>query len=221
MLLRPQALFYINVLAGKKNFFFLSGNFHAYAWYFLITDELHLCIQICSKRYQSYTWRALEFLAAMYLSLPPGERDLFVRPSFGEGSMRMVMRFMAGMTKFQSQEGMESILALEKKGGKSLLESCHWLFEAHDPGLVQKCMGHQEWKLGLVSVTTLDPSDCYVVGYCISNSRQPWDLDLRLCSITGECVKRLTGLRREEPLTTSGVLTSMAIRCWGTKELLF
>ena len=136
-----------------------------------------------------------EFLAALYLStLPPGERDEFVRSSFGEGSMRMVMRFMAGMTKFQSQEDMESILALQKKGEESLLESCHWLFEAHDPGLVQKCMGDREWKLSfsIFSSTTLDPFDCYVLGYCIANSRQQWDLWLRGCFITGECVKMLT-----------------------------
>ena len=133
-----------------------------------------------------------EFLAALYVStLPPGERDGFVRSSFGEGSMRMVMRFMAGMTKFQSQEDMESVLALQKKGEESLLESCHCLFEAHDPGLVQKCMGDREWEL-VLGVTTLDPFDCYVLGYCIANSRQPWDLVLQWCSITGECVKMLT-----------------------------
>ena len=133
-----------------------------------------------------------EFLAALYLStLPPGERDKFVRSSFGEGSMRMVMRFMAGMTKFQSQEDMESILALQKEGRKSLLESCHWLFEAHDRGLVQKCMGDREWELKLYNIT-LDPFDCNVLGYCIVNSRQRWDLELWYCSITEECVKMLT-----------------------------
>ena len=132
-----------------------------------------------------------EFLAALYLSTLPGERDEFVRSSFGEGSMKMVMRFMAGMSKFQSQEDMNSILALQKKGEESLLESCHWLFEVHDPGLVQKCMGDREWKLKLVD-TTLDPFDCYVLGYCIANSRQPWDLELWVCSITGDCVKMLT-----------------------------
>ena len=137
-----------------------------------------------------------EFLAALYLStLPPGVRDRFVRSSFGEGSMRMVMRFMAGMTKFQSQEDMESILALQKEGEESLLDSCHWLFEAHDPGLVQKCMGDREWELALY-YTTLDPFDCYVLGYCIANSKQPWDLRLQLCSITGECVKMLTEVEK-------------------------
>ena len=138
-----------------------------------------------------------EFLAALYLStLPPGGRDGFIRSSFGEGSMRMVMRFMAGMTKFQSQEDMESILALQKEGGENLLESCHWLFEAHDPGLVQKCMGDREWELELYD-TTLDPFDCYVLGYCIANSRQPWDLVLWNCSITRECLMMLTLVENE------------------------
>ena len=130
-----------------------------------------------------------EFMAALYMSsLPPGERD---RLSFGEGRMRMVMRFIAGLTKLQSQDEMKSIQVLQKKGGESLLESLHWLFEAHDPGLVQKCTSDKQWKLGLAT-TTLDPFDCYALGYYIANSRQPWDLELMICSITGECVKMLT-----------------------------
>ena len=133
-----------------------------------------------------------EFLAALYeSSLPPGERDRFIRSSFGEGSMKMVTQFMAGILSNYKRIWMESILALQKKGRKSLLESCHWLFEAHDPGLVQKCMGDREWEWALGN-TTLDPFDCYVLGYCIANSRQPWDVLLRGCSITGECLKMLT-----------------------------
>jgi len=132
-----------------------------------------------------------EFMAALHVSsLPPGDRAEFVRTSFGESNMRMVVRFMAGLTKFQSQDDMEGVLAFQEEGGERLVESLHWLFEAHDPGLVHKCMGDREWTLELGGVT-LDPFDCYVLGYCIANSRQPWNLDLEGCSISGQGMKML------------------------------
>eukprot|EP00731_Ephydatia_muelleri_P027446 Em0019g319a len=132
-----------------------------------------------------------EFMAALHVSsLPPGERAECVRTSFDESNMTMVVRFMAGLTKLQSQDDIEGVLAFQKEGGRSLLESLHWLFEAHEPGLVQKCMGDREWTLELMR-TTLNSFDCYVFGYCIANSRQPWKLMLRECSINEECVKML------------------------------
>ena len=131
-------------------------------------------------------------MAALYVSsLPPGERAEFVRTSFGKSNMTMVVRFMAGLTKLQSQDDIQSISAFQEEGGRELVESLHWLFEAHDPDLIQKCMGDREWKLGLGG-TTLDPFDCYVLGYCIANSRQPWSLVLIMCSINAECMKMLT-----------------------------
>ena len=133
-----------------------------------------------------------KFMAALYVSsLPPGERAQFVRTFFDKSNMTMVIRFMAGLTKFQSQDDILSILALQKKGGKRLVESLHWLFEAHDPDLVQKCMGEREWKLDFTFIT-FDPFDWYVIGYCISKSRQPWSIDLWSCSTNAECMKMLT-----------------------------
>ena len=130
-----------------------------------------------------------EFMAALYVSsLPPGERAEFVRTSFGKSNMTMVVRFMAGLTKLQSQDDIQSISAFQEEGGRELLESLHWLFEAHDPDLIQKCMGDREWKL-VLTLTTLDP---YVLGYCITNSRQPWSLKLGWSSINAECMKMLT-----------------------------
>ena len=132
-----------------------------------------------------------EFMTALHLSsLPPAERADFIRTSFGKSNMTMVVRFMAGLTKFQSQDDIEGILAFQEEGGRRLLESLHWLFEAHDPGLVQKCMGHREWTLKMGGVT-LDPFDYYVLGYCIANSRQPWNLSLQQCSINDQCMKML------------------------------
>ena len=133
-------------------------------------------------------------MAALYVSsLPPGERAEFVWTSFRKSNMTMVVRFMAGLTKLQSQDDIQStcISAFQEGGGATLVESLHWLFEAHDPDFIQKCMGHREWKLELEG-RTLDPFDCYVLGYCIANSRQPWSLGLILCFINAECMKMLT-----------------------------
>eukprot|EP00731_Ephydatia_muelleri_P002922 Em0001g2922a len=132
-----------------------------------------------------------EFMAALHVSsLPPGERAEFLRTSFGKSNITMVVRFMAGLTKFQSQDDIEGVLAFQEKVERGLLESLHWLFEARDPGLVQKCMGHREWTLQLEG-ENLDPFNCYVLGYCIANSRQPWNVSLPQCSINGQCVKML------------------------------
>lgn len=137
-----------------------------------------------------------EFMAALHVSsLPPGDRAEFVRKSFGESSMRMVVMFMAGLTKFQSQDDMKGVLTFQMMGRERLVESLHWLFEAHDPGLVHKCMGDREWTLKLFGVT-FDPFDCYVLGYCISNSRQLWNLALQSCFISGQGMKMLVMIEK-------------------------
>ena len=52
----------------------------------------------------------------------------------------------------------------------------------------------------------MDPFDCYVLGYCIANSRQPMNLILKESSINGMCVKMLTmvekgkALKGEDPI---------------------
>ena len=131
-------------------------------------------------------------MAALHVSsLPPSERAEFVWTSFGKSNMTMVMRFMAGLTKLQSQDDIRSMSPFYWEGGIVLIDSLHWLFEAHDPDLIQKCMGGREWKLELHG-TTLDPFSFYVLGYCIANSRQPWSLRLLGCSINAECMKMLT-----------------------------
>ena len=130
-------------------------------------------------------------MAALHVSsLPPAERAEFIRTSFGKRNMTMFVRFLAGLTKYQSQDDIEVVLAFQKKGERELLDILHWLFEAHDPGLVQKCMGHREWTLQLER-KTLDPFDCYALGYIIANSRQPMNLILKECSLNGMCVKML------------------------------
>ena len=131
-----------------------------------------------------------EFMAALHVSLLlPDERAKFVRTSFEKSNMTMVMRFMAGL---QSLDDIDDVLHVAFQNGdeRRMLECLHWLFEANNPLLVQKCFctDHREWTLLLV-VENLDPFDSYVLGYCIANSRQPWNLSLPI--IDGQCVKML------------------------------
>ena len=157
----------------------------------LLQEVPELYLESSDSSYHFLHKTVQEFMAALHVSsLPPAERADFIRTSIGKSNMTMVVRFMAGLTKFQSQDDIEGILAFQKEGERELLESIHWLFEAHDPGLVQKCMGHREWTLQWFGVT-LAPFDCYVLGYCIANSRQPWSISLQGCSINGQCVKML------------------------------
>ena len=157
----------------------------------LLQEEPELYLESSgSSSYHFLHKTVQEFMTALHVSsLPPAERAEFIRTSFGKSNMTMVVRFMAGLTKFQSQDEI-GVLAFQEEGERRLVESLHWLFEAHDPGLVQKCMGHRESTLSLGGVN-LAPFDCYVLGYCIANSRQPWNVSLPQFSINGQCVKML------------------------------
>ena len=152
--------------------------------------ELHMK-RSASSSYHFLHKTVQEFMAALHVSLlPPGERAEFIETSFGKSNMTMVVRFMAGLTKFQSQDDIQGVRAFQEEGGRKLLESLHWLFEAHDTDLVQKCMGHRDWDFELY-FSHFIPYDCYVFGYCIANSSRPWNLRLHGCSINGECMEML------------------------------
>lgn len=169
----------------------------------LLQEVPELYLDSCgSSTYHFLHKTVQEFMAALHVStLPPGERANFVSSPFGKTKVSetlfcatMVVRFVAGLTKFQSQDEI-GVLEFQKASWmglccERLLESLHWLFEAHDPALVQKCMGDKEWRFQFHRI--LHPLDCYVLGYCIANSRQSWQLNVSHCSINGECVKLLT-----------------------------
>ena len=154
-------------------------------------------------------------MAALYVhvsSQSPGERAEVLRASLGESNMTMVVRFMAGLTKFQSQEDdIQSIIvsAFQKEDIEKLVESFHWLFEVHDPDLIKKCMGNTEWKFELF-LNTLDPFDFYVLGYCIANSRQPWNLELLLSHINAEFIEMLTVVEQGKAFD---YIKSIDLRC--------
>ncbi|KAL5506229.1 hypothetical protein EMCRGX_G007828 [Ephydatia muelleri] len=80
-----------------------------------------------------------EFLTAWYVSsLPTSEQRVFVKDSLTNPNMAMTVRFMAGLTKFQtSSENIDGladiVISLETTDKQKLIESLHWMFETQNP----------------------------------------------------------------------------------------
>ncbi|KAL5506233.1 hypothetical protein EMCRGX_G007832 [Ephydatia muelleri] len=134
-----------------------------------------------------------EFLTAWYVSSrPTSEQRVFVKDSLTKPNMAMTVRFMAGLTKFQtSSENMADIaISLETTDEQRLVENLHWMFETQNPTFIQRLMGNKEQTLNL-SLAHLNPFDLYALVYCIVNSSTLWSVDLGFCDLTDECMRML------------------------------
>ena len=60
-------------------------------------------------------------------------------------------------------------------------DTLHWLFEAQDNDVVAKVLGSSDIQPRWQSIVT--PSDCFVLGYCVSHSNCAWNIDLDCCGI--------------------------------------
>ena len=115
--------------------------------------------------------------------------------SLFEPNMTMTVRFMAGLTKFQtSSENMDDladiVISLETTDKQRLIESLHWMFETQNPTFIQRLMGYKEQTFD-GSYTDFNPFDLHVLGYCIANSSTLWSVDLEYCDLTDECMRML------------------------------
>ena len=115
--------------------------------------------------------------------------------SLTKPNMAMSVRFMAGLTKFQtSPENIDDladiVISLETTDRQRLIESLHWMFETQNPTFIQRLMGYKEQTFDC-SNTSLNPFDLHVLGYCIANSSTLWSVNLRSCDLTDECMRML------------------------------
>eukprot|EP00731_Ephydatia_muelleri_P004611 Em0002g787a len=137
-----------------------------------------------------------EFLTAWYVSSrPTSEQRVFMKDSLTEPNMAMTVRFMAGLTKFQtSSENMDAladiVISLETTDTQRLIENLHWMFETQNPTFIQRLMGNKEQTFKC-SGTVLNPFDLHVLGYCIANSFTLWSVNLYRCDLTDECMRML------------------------------
>ena len=156
-----------------------------------------------------------EFLAAYYVSkLPLSEQVQTFDNSVGNKHLVIMLRFIAGLTKFHVQQGSETsfsgrvlkfVKGLFKSRGPAdclrtmyhgstdnLMESLQWMFETQDKLLLREALGIGTQTLDLQS-QTLAPFDCYIIADCISNSDCRWRLNFRYCRITKTGMRMLAG----------------------------
>eukprot|EP00731_Ephydatia_muelleri_P004548 Em0002g724a len=138
-----------------------------------------------------------EYLTAWYVSSrPTSEQRVFVKDSLTKPNMAITVRFMAGLTKFQtSSENMDDladiVISLETTDEQRLIENLHLTFETQNPTFIQRLMGNKEQTLHL-SYAHLNPFDLYALGYCIVNSSTLWSVNLSFCHLTDECMRMLS-----------------------------
>ena len=119
-----------------------------------------------------------------------------MKDSLTKPNMAMTVRFMAGLTKFQtSSENMDDladiVISLETTDEQRLIENLHLTFESQNPTFIQRLMGNKEQTLDL-SGGHLNPFDLYALGYCIVNSSTLWSVNLSFCHLTDECMRMLS-----------------------------
>ena len=152
-----------------------------------------------------------EFLAAYYVSkLTPSQQAQMIDKSIGKKHFVIVLRFFAGLTKFNIQHSSDNsfssrlikflkelvmrtlakCLQTYYSQSSSKLESVRWMFEAQDKQLLRRALGTGTQDLNL-SYQTLAPFDCYVLGYCIAYSDCLWKLDLYGCKLGEEGLRML------------------------------
>ena len=152
-----------------------------------------------------------EFLAAYYVSkLPLSRQARMMDESIGKEHFVIVLRFLAGLTKFNIQHSSDSSfcsrlfkflkeLVVRTPANRlrtyysqrsSKLESLRWMFEAQDKQLLRQVLGTGTQYLNL-SRQTLAPFDCYVLGYCIAQRVCQWKLDLKRCRLGEEGMRML------------------------------
>ena len=118
-----------------------------------------------------------------------------MKDSLTKPNMAMTVRFMAGLTKFQTtSENMDAladiVISLENTDKQRLIECLHWVFETQNPTFIQRLMGYKEQTFKCLH-THFNPFDLHVLGYCIANSFTLWSVNLLECGLTDECMRML------------------------------
>ena len=167
-----------------------------------------------------------EYLAAFHLSQQPVEEQIELYKQYCSGEdkqannhLQMVLWFLSGIKKFSEYpcEVMNTLCVKkhiddfdiepgnvetdDKPLHEVTFDILHWLFEAD---VIAKVLGSSYIQPCWQRIVT--PSDCFVLGYCVSHSNCAWNIDLHCCGIGDEEVEMLVqGTLEEEAYCTGGI----------------
>ena len=152
-----------------------------------------------------------EYLCAVHISSFTKQKLIRSFESlFGKPHLVVVLRFLAGLTKFNLNRGknpsfltkvaeffgmrksLTKCVATLQRDRSGFIETLHWLFEAQEKELLTFILGQGTQEHDL-SFYYLSPFDCHVLGYCIAQSACKWKISLRSCGISEDNLKMITG----------------------------
>ena len=130
-----------------------------------------------------------EFLAAVHISTmsPSDQLEHFQRHK--DGRYRVVLRFLAGLTKLTcfSKDTIKNIFTDTGRTGSPYSVGCdvgvtidlvNWMFEAHSDDVISSLLERNTVSITTNVVESVLPLDYYSLGYCIVHSQCQWVLSL-------------------------------------------
>ena len=152
-----------------------------------------------------------EYLCAVHISYFSKQKLVESFQSlFGKVHLKVVLRFLAGLTKFnlhqaknpsfftkvaeffRMRKSLTQCVVSLQHDRSGFIETLHWLFEAQEKELLSIILGQHTQEHDL-SFYALSPFDCYVLGYCITQSACVWKISLRSSGISDDGMKMITG----------------------------
>ena len=157
-----------------------------------------------------------EYLAAYNISQQSmDEQVAFMRDNIKSKKLKVVVRFLAGLIELGTElwnvvrqfasEDKRNINAefLSKDENFIKLEFLHLLFESQDPSVITSVLGSD----CVCFYWSLQPFDCYVLGYCIAHSSCNWKCEMWGCKMESvELFLRALNLRLSSTGKIKGVL---------------
>ena len=164
-----------------------------------------------------------EFMAAFHLSEQPVERQIRHFQEYGSidhnrllyGDFQIVLQFLAGLRKFSGYptDRIRSIVSNSKSSSELQisLDGLHWIFEAQGSRCVCKAIGVTIIS-PLLRYRRLSAFDCFMLGYCVSHSDCPWNIDVEDCGIGDEGVEMLVRGTLEGEPSHRGYISALMLK---------
>ena len=164
-----------------------------------------------------------EFMAAFYLSEQAVERQIEDFQRYGSkvhnhlqhGHCQVMLQFLAGLGKFADYptDKIRAILSNSEANSKLqiTLDGLHWMFEAQGSSSVCEAIGVSRIS-PLLLYRRLSVFDCFVLGYCVTHSNCPWEIDLEDCGIGDEGVRMLVRGSLEGESCRSGYISVLELK---------